>query len=71
MILQIAIGVSVPDVWSHLADLRSHADWMGDAEEVGFQTPQTSGVGTTMRVPTRVGPFRTTDLMTVKEWEER
>jgi hypothetical protein len=23
-----------------------------------------------MRVPTRVGPFRTTDLMTVVEWEE-
>ncbi|MCH8984222.1 MAG: SRPBCC family protein [Acidobacteria bacterium] len=70
MILQIAIGASVPDVWSHLADLRSHADWMGDAEEVSFQTPQTSGVGTTMRVPTRVGPFRTTDLLTVIEWEE-
>jgi hypothetical protein len=23
-----------------------------------------------MRVPTRVGPFRTTDMMTVVEWEE-
>ena len=70
MILQIVMGASVPDVWSHLADLRSHADWMADAEKVSFSTPQTSGVGTTMRVLTRVGPFRTTDLMTVVEWEE-
>ena len=58
-------------VWAELADLGSHPEWMGDAGSVEFVTAQTEGVGTRMRVPTRVGPFRTTDLMTVIEWDER
>jgi hypothetical protein len=53
-----------------LADLGSHHEWMADAGEIGFEGPQRTGVGTRMRVPTRIGPFRTTDLMTVVEWEE-
>jgi hypothetical protein len=43
---------------------------MKDADAVNFLTEQTAGVGTQLRVPTRVGPFRTTDLMTVVEWDE-
>jgi hypothetical protein len=43
---------------------------MKDADAVHFLTDQTTGVGTQLRVPTRIGPFRTTDLMTVVGWEE-
>ncbi len=43
---------------------------MADAEAVHFLTDQTAGIGAQLRVPTRVGPFRTTDLMTVVEWDE-
>ena len=43
---------------------------MTDAESVEFVTDRTSGVGTQIRVLTRVGPLRTTDHMTVIEWEE-
>jgi hypothetical protein len=57
-------------VWAELADLGSHSEWMGDAEAVEFVTGQTTGEGARMRVPTRIGPFRSTDLMTVVEWEE-
>ena len=56
-------------VWSHLSDLGSHSDWMSDAVKVEFETEQTSGKGTRMRVPTRVGPFRTTDVMTGVVWK--
>ena len=57
-------------VWEELADLGSHPEWMGDADAVEFLTTQTTGVGTRIRVPTRIGPLRTTDVMTVVGWEE-
>jgi hypothetical protein len=57
-------------LWAELADLVSHSEWMADAGTVRFVTDQRSGVGTQMRVPTRIGPLRTSDLMTVVEWEE-
>lgn len=57
-------------VWGELADLGSHAQWMRDAGSIEFMTDQTSGVGTVMLVPTRVGPLRTTDVMEVVAWEE-
>jgi uncharacterized protein YndB with AHSA1/START domain len=57
-------------VWMELADLGSHADWMGDAVDVQFESGPTSGLGTRMRVPTRFGPFRTNDEMKVIEWVE-
>lgn len=60
----------VERVWAELADLRSHPEWMRDAGSVEFVDEQTSGVGTELIVPTRVGPFRTSDVMTVVGWEE-
>ncbi len=57
-------------VWAELADLRSHSEWMSDAGAIEFVGSQTQGSGTVMRVPTRIGPLRTTDLMTVVEWDE-
>ena len=43
---------------------------MADAESIEFETDQRQGVGTRMRVETRVGPLRTTDVMEVTEWED-
>lgn len=57
-------------LWSVLADLESHPTWMKDAEALEFLTTQTSGKGTVMRVPTRVGPLRTTDILEIVEWDE-
>jgi hypothetical protein len=69
---QLIIDIPAPSdrVWAELADLGSHYQWMADAEEIRFTDQQRSGLGTRMLVPTRVGPFRTTDVMTVTEWEE-
>ncbi|MGH8915989.1 MAG: SRPBCC family protein [Acidimicrobiia bacterium] len=68
--LVVVLDASPARVWAELADLRSHAEWMGDAGTVELVTDRTQGVGTQMRVPTRVGPLRVTDLMTVVEWDE-
>jgi hypothetical protein len=55
-------------VWRVVSDLASHVDWMADAESLRFTTRRRSGVGTTMEVATRVGPFRLTDVLEVTEW---
>ena len=65
MDLRVLIDASPDVVWSHVSDLGSHSDWMSDAVRVEFETEQRSGEGTRMRVLTRVGPFRVTDMMTV------
>ncbi len=57
-------------VWEALADLGSHAEWMKDAESLEFTTEKRRGIGTAMRVATRVGPFRTMDVLEVTGWEE-
>lgn len=57
-------------VWDALADLGSHAEWMKDAESLEFTSEQRRGVGTSMRVATRVGPFRTMDILSVTGWTE-
>jgi len=57
-------------VWAVLADLEHHPSWMLDARSVVVTSPMRRGVGTTMEVVTRIGPFRTTDVMMVTGWEE-
>jgi carbon monoxide dehydrogenase subunit G len=66
----IAIAAPVTVVWQELADLGSHHEWMTDAESIEFTSEQRAGVGTRMRVITKVGPLRTTDVMEIIEWEE-
>ena len=58
----------IPDVWEAVSQLDRHTEWMADAESIVFVSGQTSGIGTTMDVLTRVGPFKTVDRMVVEEW---
>jgi uncharacterized membrane protein len=67
---EITINAPPEKVWRRLSDLGSHAHWMADAESVRFLTDKRAGVGTRMEVATRLGPFRTMDLMDVVAWEE-
>jgi len=71
IVISVLIDASLDQVWEAAADLASHAEWMADAESIVFESESRSGPGTQMRVATRVGPLRTTDLMEVTEWEER
>lgn len=57
-------------VWTELADLGSHAEWMKDATGIEFVSEQTRGVGTVMEVATKVGPLRTLDRIEVTKWVE-
>ncbi len=59
-----------PDlVWKTISNLADHPTWMKDAVDIEFTTDQTTGIGTLMKVETRVGPFRTTDVLEVIGWE--
>ena len=60
----------IAQVWPVLADLGSHVHWMKDAESLVFTSPIRRGVGTTMEVSTRVGPFRINDVIEVTGWDE-
>lgn len=65
----VDIDAPVSDVWADVSDLSSHASWMADVESIRFVGDRHSGVGTILRVPTRVGPFRTDDWIIVTDWE--
>ena len=56
-------------VWDAIEDPASHTAWMADAAEITFVTDQRRGVGTQFDCLTVIGPLRTTDRMTVTEWE--
>jgi carbon monoxide dehydrogenase subunit G len=68
--VQVFIDIDRPlvDVWDEVSRLEDHAHWMLDVDSITFEDGQTSGVGTTMNVLTRVGPFVTTDVIVVEEW---
>lgn len=69
IVVAIHIEAPIERVWADVTDLASHVDWMADAESIEFLTVQTEGAGTRMRVATRVGPLRTSDIMEVTAWE--
>jgi hypothetical protein len=55
-------------VWNDLCDIASHVEWMADAREIRFLSPQTTGVGTRFECDTKIGPFTVTDVMEITEW---
>jgi hypothetical protein len=57
-------------VWTCLADIADHVEWMADARTIRFTGRRRTGVGTTFECETRIGPLRTTDVMEVTEWHE-
>lgn len=63
------IPAPVPVVWADIEDLASHVEWMADAESIEFLSDQRSGSGTRMKVATKVGPFRLSDVMEFTHWE--
>ena len=55
-------------IWRELRAIERHVTWMADARSLNFETDQREGVGTAFRVRTKVGPFVTTDRMTITRW---
>ncbi|MFQ5517692.1 MAG: SRPBCC family protein [Acidimicrobiia bacterium] len=69
--ITVSIDIAAPAaaVWADVADLASHAAWMADAESIEFLSDRRAGVGTKMKVATRVGPLRTSDIIEITVWE--
>ncbi|MFH2073155.1 MAG: SRPBCC family protein [Actinomycetota bacterium] len=69
----VTVSIDIPAsrrrVWEDVVDLAGHVEWMADARSIEFATDARSGVGTVMEEKTRIGPFRTTDLMEVTAWQ--
>ena len=68
--ISIRIQAPIDAVWTAISDLASHDQWMIDAESIEFAAATTSGVGTRLKVVTRIGPLRTVDVLEVTEWIE-
>jgi hypothetical protein len=56
-------------VWTELARIEDHVEWMRDATAIRFLTATRSGIGTRFECDTRLGPIRLTDIMEITEWE--
>ena len=70
--IEVCIRAPLQLVWEMVADLRTHTEWMVDAESITVTSDCSSGVGTTFDCVTKIGPFRTIDHMEITEWiEER
>lgn len=69
--VKVSVDIAAPlwEVWHAAADLAAHVQWMTDVESIEFGAGARQGAGTEMRVATRIGPFRTTDVMTITDWE--
>ena len=64
------INVSPEMLWEELRHIDRHVNWMNDAVSITFTSSTTEGVGTQFSCLTKVGPLKTTDIMTITQWEE-
>jgi uncharacterized protein YndB with AHSA1/START domain len=67
--VEIQVPAAPEAVWADVSRLHTHVEWMADAEAIEFLSESREGVGTRMRVATRVGPFRTSDIMEFTAWD--
>lgn len=70
LVLRKHLPYSAEQVWEELRHIDRHVTWMLDAASITFEGDQREGVGTTFHCVTKIGPLRTTDIMTVTQWEE-
>lgn len=66
--VSVRIARTPTEVWAELERLELHAEWMADAVGIEFLTERRRGTGTRMKVDTRVGPLRTSDVLEFTEW---
>ncbi len=62
------INASLKTVWNEVSRLENHTNWMNDAEKIDFLSENNSGMGTEMKVLTKIGPIKLYDYMTVTNW---
>ena len=69
--VETLINASLDDVWNEVSKIENHSNWMKDAVNIDFQTENKSGVGTKIKVLTKIGPIKLNDFMTFTKWEEK
>ena len=62
------INAPLKTVWNEVSRLENHTNWMNDAEKIDFLSENNSGMGTEMKVLTKIGPIKLYDYMTVTNW---
>lgn len=70
IVASVDLPLPTSEVWAELSKLEQHSEWMTDAERIDFADDQRRGIGTEMIVRTRVGPFVTNDVISVRSWIE-
>lgn len=70
VVASVDLPLPASKVWAELSQLERHAEWMADAERIDFADDRRRGVGTEMKVRTRVGPFVTNDVISIRSWIE-
>ena len=69
--VEITIDASLDEVWNEVSKIENHSNWMKDAVNIDFQSESKSGVGTKIKVLTKIGPIKLYDYMTFTKWEEK
>lgn len=71
MRLEVSVTVDAPRevVWDVLTDWERQAEWMLDARSVEVVSPERTGEGVTIRVPTNLLGVVVLDVMRVTRWE--
>ena len=56
--VETLINASLDDVWNEVSKIENHSNWMKDAVNIDFQTNSRTGVGTKIKVLTKIGPIK-------------
>lgn len=69
VVTRVVVARPRAQVWAVLADVQRQPEWMRDALSIEMLTEGPMDVGSRMKVPTQIGPFRTTDIMEVTAYD--
>ena len=68
--VETTINAPLNKVWDEVSQIKNHSNWMKDAVKIDFESELRSGIGTKIKVLTKIGPFKLYDYMTFTKWEE-
>lgn len=68
--VSIIINAPIETVWENIADIKSHVQWMDDAESIIELGEKQNCVGAKYLCVTKVGPLKTNDVMEVTQYEQ-
>lgn len=64
------MAASPATVWEEIRLIERHPDWMARTSDVTIESERTTGVGTTYRTTTKVGPLKLKHRMVITAWRE-